>query len=202
MVGESRVGQSGAIFFNSDSKIPDTNSLEQIRYAITTENVIYNPKAWPNPTYEYTVYLVENHMDCIALLINGYFTIYQKQFDVTFELNGITYGIVYETVDSDHCTLGETLLSNNSFTVYEAVFYLGEPNEHTAYVVDLLPKLKTDGYSLFLEDEANARWVAEPIERLTEEKLFPGKGGSPTEYPDTIIVPGFNLDEPNEPDTP
>ena len=30
----------------------------------------------------------------------------------------------------------------------------------------------------------------------------PDKGSAPTEYPDTIIVPGFDLDEPSEPDTP
>ena len=28
------------------------------------------------------------------------------------------------------------------------------------------------------------------------------KGSAPTEYPDTTIVPGFDLDEPGEPDTP
>ena len=164
MVGESLADQTGTAFFDYDSIVPDTGTLEQIRFAATTENVIFNPKAWLSPTYEYTVYLVENHMDCIALFINGYFTIYQKQFDVVFELDGITYGIVYEVVESDHLTLGETLLSNGSYTVYEAIFYLGEPNEHTVYVVDLHPKLNTDGYNIFLEDEVDAWWVAEPIE--------------------------------------
>ncbi len=33
-------------------------------------------------------------------------------------------------------------------------------------------------------------------------KDIPDKGSAPTEYPDTIIVPGFDLDEPDEPDTP
>ncbi len=31
---------------------------------------------------------------------------------------------------------------------------------------------------------------------------LPNKGSAPTEYPGTTIVPGFNLDEPSEPNTP
>lgn len=31
---------------------------------------------------------------------------------------------------------------------------------------------------------------------------IPDKGSAPAEYPYTTIVPGFDLDEPNEPDTP
>ena len=31
---------------------------------------------------------------------------------------------------------------------------------------------------------------------------LPDKGNSPAEYPDTVIVPGFDLDEPDEPATP
>lgn len=34
---------------------------------------------------------------------------------------------------------------------------------------------------------------------LDEICVLPNKGNVPTEYPDTIIVPGFDLDEPNEP---
>ena len=33
-------------------------------------------------------------------------------------------------------------------------------------------------------------------------QALPDKGSAPTEYPDTIIVPGFDLDEPGEPGTP
>ena len=31
---------------------------------------------------------------------------------------------------------------------------------------------------------------------------IPDKGSAHAEYPDTTIVPGFDLDEPDEPDTP
>ncbi len=31
---------------------------------------------------------------------------------------------------------------------------------------------------------------------------IPDKGSAPAEYPDTVIVPGFDLDEPSEPDAP
>lgn len=31
---------------------------------------------------------------------------------------------------------------------------------------------------------------------------IPDKGSAPAEYPDTVIVPGFDLDEPGEPDMP
>lgn len=31
---------------------------------------------------------------------------------------------------------------------------------------------------------------------------LPNKGSTPTEYPDTVIVPGFDLDEPSDPDVP
>lgn len=138
----------------------DEASVNQTRFCAVTEKVLFNA------TYEHTAYLVEKHPDCIALLINGYFTIYQKQFDVTFELDGITYGIVYTAVHPDSRSLGEVLLSNDSFTVYEVVFYPGEEREQTAYVVDILPKLRAEGYSFFLEDGvdyADAWWVAEPI---------------------------------------
>lgn len=138
----------------------DETSMSQTRFCAVTEKVSFNS------AYEHTVYLVENYPDCIALLINGYFTIYQKQFDVTFELDGITYGIVYNAAHPDSRILGEILLSNDSFTVYEAVFYPGEPREQAAYVVDILPKLRAAGYSFFLEDGvdyADAWWVAEPI---------------------------------------
>ena len=37
---------------------------------------------------------------------------------------------------------------------------------------------------------------------LDEICTLPDKCNAPTEYPDTTIVPGFDLDEPNEPDTP
>lgn len=149
------VAYQGAFYGAADEK-----SMGQTRFCAVTEKVLFNS------AYEHTVYLVENYPDCIALLLNGYFTIYQKQFDVTFELDGITYGIVYHAAHPDSRILGEILLSNDSFTVYKAVFYPGEPGEQTAYVVDILPKLRANGYSFFLEDGVDyedAWWVAEPI---------------------------------------
>lgn len=37
---------------------------------------------------------------------------------------------------------------------------------------------------------------------LDDISVLPDKGSAPTEYPDTIIVPGFDPDEPDEPITP
>ena len=37
---------------------------------------------------------------------------------------------------------------------------------------------------------------------LDEIGVLPNKGSKPIEYPDTVIVPGFDLDEPDEPDLP
>lgn len=123
--------------------------------------------------YPYTVYLVENRPDCIALLINGYFQMYQKQFDVIFEYEGKTYGIAYPSVHPDDCKLGDTLLQNEELTLYSATFSPGEPGEESQLIVDILPMLRSKGYEIFKEeyDEngepihyTDAWWVVKPLD--------------------------------------
>ncbi|MDE6456012.1 MAG: hypothetical protein K2L38_08950 [Dysosmobacter sp.] len=56
-------------------------------------------------------------------------------------------------------------------------------------------------YSEFEKSDLSCKISAGQIEIVSLMGL-PGKGSAPTEYPDTTIVPGFDLEEPNEPDTP
>lgn len=139
-----------------------------IRYAadLSGENILFNK------IFGYSPYLVENRPDCIALLINGYFTIYQRQFDVIFEYEGKTYGIAYPSEHPDSCTLGDVLLENDDFTLYSAVFYKGEEYEETQMIVDILPMLRSKGFEFFKEDcdengepihYMDAWWVVKPI---------------------------------------
>ena len=60
-----------------------------------------------------------------------------------------------------------------------------------------------DGISTFCELNGDMYILAgESIEAHPDIGVLPDKGSAPTEYPDTIIVPGFDLDEPSEPNTP
>ncbi len=56
-------------------------------------------------------------------------------------------------------------------------------------------QLKRDGNVLIFTDQNIAVG-------LDEISSLPDRGSEPIEYPDTIIVPGFDLDEPDEPDAP
>ena len=56
-------------------------------------------------------------------------------------------------------------------------------------------QLKRDGNLLIFTDQNIAV-------SLDEISSLPDRGSEPIEYPDTIIVPGFDLDEPDEPATP
>lgn len=142
-----------------------TASVQGERFA-KAENVFFNEN------YGYPPYLVENRPDCIALLINGYFTVYQKQFDVIFEYEGKTYGIAYPAEHPDNTDLGEVLLQNENLTLYSATFYKGEEQEEKQLVVDILPMLRARNYEIFKEDYdengemihyMDAWWVVKPI---------------------------------------
>lgn len=60
-----------------------------------------------------------------------------------------------------------------------------------------------DGINTFCELNGDMYILAgESIEAHPDIGVLPDKGSAPTEYPDTTIVPGFDLGEPNEPDMP
>lgn len=141
---------------------------DNIRYANDNDS----EKVLFNEDFGYAPYIVENRPDCIALLIGSSFTIYQRQFDVTFEYKGETYGIVYPCVHFNNVTLGDALLQNEDLTLYSAVFYKGKEFEESQLVVDILPLLRSKGYEIFKDDYdengepihyMDAWWVVMPI---------------------------------------
>lgn len=101
-----------------------------------------------NVYYTHEVYWVEDHPDWIAVHING-MEVYQKIFDVTFELDGVTYAIAYSPAMEADYTFGEAVLETEDFTVYEAVKLQGEPAQTKEYLVDLLPLLQRERPALF-----------------------------------------------------
>ena len=56
-------------------------------------------------------------------------------------------------------------------------------------------------YSEFEKSDLSYKISAGQIE-IVSLRGIPDKGSAPTEYPNTTIVPGFDLDEPSEPDAP
>ena len=121
-------------------------------------------EVWFNPEYRYTAYQVKDRTDCIAIHINGGLQIYQKAFDVTFEVDGITYGIQYSPVMDADCTAGSEILSGEGFTVYDVVRLQGEAGAQE-YLVNILPLLQQNWPNLFGGDEnyADAWQVALPL---------------------------------------
>ena len=174
------------------------DQIDSLRFAPSeSENLLFNLY------YTHTVYLVENHPSWIAIHING-MEVYEKIFDVTFAVDGTTYAIAYSPVMNADYSLGDVVLETEDYTVYEAVKLQGEPAQTTEYIVDILPLLQRerpnffDGSDLEPGDSYGEQWqLALPLFQNA-----PDKGTPPAEYPDTIIVPGFDLDEPGEPDAP
>lgn len=109
---------------------------------------------------------------------------------------------------------GELAPAPNSFSSSFSIFVMDfEPKtEKTIYRFEELPRfLETaKDVAVFHFSYGNVYIGFSPSELSTEEILtvinsiprMPDKGSSPTEYPDTTIVPGFDLDEPDEPDMP
>lgn len=103
-------------------------------------------KVWFNPEYQYTAYQIKNYPDHFAIAINGGLMIYQKIFDVTFELEGVIYGIQYSPSTGSECTPGPKILSDGDFTVYEMT-------EEGKYLVNILPLLQRYRPNLFGGEE-------------------------------------------------
>lgn len=131
------------------------------RFASTDDEI------WFNPEYRYTAYQVKDRADCIAIYINGALQVYQKAFDVTFELDGYVYGIQYSPVMNADRTAGEAVLPGEDFTVYESV----DPSDKSIcegeYLVNILPLLQQTWPGLFGGEEnySDAWQVALPLSK-------------------------------------
>lgn len=113
----------------------DTDGMDSSRFAPSEgENLLFNTH------YTHEVYLVEDHPDWIAIHING-MEVYEKIFEVTFEVGETTYAIAYSPVMNADYGLGDVVLKTEDFTVYEAVKLQGEPAQTKEYIVDILPLL-------------------------------------------------------------
>lgn len=101
-----------------------------------------------NVCYTHHVYLVEDHPDWIAIHING-MEVYQKIFDVTFDVDGTPYAIAYSPVMNADYGLGDVVLETGDYTVYEAIRLQGEPTQIKEYIVDILPTLQRERPNIF-----------------------------------------------------
>ena len=117
------------------------------------------------------VYSVMDRPDCIAVYING-MEVYQKAFDVTFEIDGLIYAIAYSTDLGTEYERGAAVYDGMDFTVYEAV-RLGETaKEETEYLVNILPLLRDFWPGIFGDDQnyADAWQLALPLaESVTDQ---------------------------------
>ena len=115
-------------------------------------------EVWFNPEYRFAAYQVKDRPDCVAIRINGGMKIYQKIFDVTFELEGIIYGIQYSPSTSAERTPGPKIRSDDDFTVYEMA-------EEGTYLVNILPLLQQHRPNIFdgNENYKDAWQVALPL---------------------------------------
>lgn len=144
-------------------------------------------KVWFNPEYQYTAYQIKNYPDRFAIAINGGLMIYQKIFDVTFELEGVIYGIQYSPSTGTELTAGEKKLSGDGFTVYEAVRHMGEAADESEYLVNILPLLQQYRPNLFRGDEnyADTWQVALPLYKTATDVPVadvPGSTGTLVTY--------------------
>lgn len=131
-----------------------------------------------NPKYRLTRYMVQGHPDCIAVHISG-IEVYEKIFDVTFQVDGVTYGIEYSPVmDTDYAP-GGLVLEGDGFTVYQAVKLQGEPADGPEYLVNILPLLKEYRPTLFGDDSENyaeAWQIALPLPGFAPVEDVPVQG--------------------------
>lgn len=116
---------------------------DSLRFALSEdESVLFNRD------YTRKVYLVEDHPDWIAIHINGV-EVYEKIFDVTFQVDGAAYAIACSPLMNADYGLGDVVLETGDYTVYEAVKLQGEPAQTREYIVDILPMLRRERPSLF-----------------------------------------------------
>lgn len=132
------------------------------RFASTDDEI------WFNPGYRYTAYQVKDRPDCIAICINGGMQVYQKVFEVTFELDGIVYGIQYSPASNADRIAGEVVLPGEDFTVCASVNSSDNSICKGEYLIDILPLLRQNWPNLFGGDEnyAEAWQIALPLGKV------------------------------------
>jgi len=133
-------------------------------------------EVWFNSEYHLTAHQVKDRPDCFAICINGGMQIYQKIFNVSFELDGTVYGIQYNVKPSP----AKEVLSGDGFTVYKA-------DEDGEYLVNILPLLQQYRPNLFggNENYADAWQVALPLGKaITDTPVadVPGSTGALVPY--------------------
>ena len=137
-------------------------------------------EVWFNPEYRFAAYQVKDRPDCFGIRINGGMQIYQKIFDVTFELEGIIYGIQYSPSTSAERTPGPKIRSDDDFTVYEMA-------EEGTYLVNILPLLQQHQPNIFdgNENYKDAWQVALPLGKAVTDVPVadaPGSTGALVPY--------------------
>lgn len=121
----------------------DIDQMDSSRFASSEGwNLLFNTH------YTHNVYLVEDHPDWIAIHING-MEIYEKIFEVTFEVGETTYAIAYSPMMNADYGLGDVVLETEDYTIYEAMKLQGEPAQTVEYVVDILPLLQREFPNFF-----------------------------------------------------
>lgn len=123
-----------------------------------------------NADYSGKIYSVLDKPDCIAVLING-MEVYQKAFDVTFEMDGLIYAIAYSPNLGTEYERGAAVYDGMDFTVYEAV-RLGEAAaEEKEYLVNILPLLRDRWPGIFGDDQnyADAWQLALPLAEVVTD---------------------------------
>lgn len=143
----------------------DRDGMDSLRFAPSEgEKLLFNTH------YTHDVYLVKDHPDWIAIHING-MEVYEKIFEVTFQVGETTYAIACSPVMNADYGLGDVVLKTEDFTVYEAVKLQGEPAQTKEYIVDILPLLQRerpnlfDGSNLESGDDYADQWqLALPLE--------------------------------------
>lgn len=169
--GDSQMGVSVPAFLSRNGGFyGGAECTATDRFALTGEEV------WFNPDYRYAAYQVKDRPDCFAIRINGGMKIYQKIFDVTFELDGTVYGIQYNVKPSP----AKEVLSGDGFTVYKA-------DEDGEYLVNILPLLQQYRPNLFggNENYADAWQVALPMGKAVTDVPVadvPGSTGALAPY--------------------
>lgn len=114
-------------------------------------NALYSAgdgEVWFNKSYGFPIYLIKDKPQNFAIYINGGMTAYSKIFDVTFEIDGILYGIHRKAGTDEITDMGEAVISNDNYTVYSL-----HSEENDAYIVNILPLLRQHYPLLFSDDE-------------------------------------------------
>jgi hypothetical protein len=95
-----------------------------------------------NGEYECTAYRVEHDSEVVAVILNGQFVAFRRQFNLIFEVGGMEGRLLWSPTIGTDFDKGKELVKYDGFTVYEAVS-LTEESTQELYIVDVTELLKT-----------------------------------------------------------